>query len=43
MPDAKNIEQKMQRFNHVLFIMMSFSAKNLEKTILLGEEKKLKV
>ena len=32
----------MQSFDDVLFTMMSFSAKKLEKTILLGEEKNLK-
>ena len=32
----------MQSFDDVLFIMMSFSAKKSEKTILLGEEKNLK-
>ena len=32
----------MQSFDDVLFTVMSFSAKKLEKTILLGEEKNLK-
>ena len=32
----------MQSFDDALFTMTSFSAKKLEKTILLGEEKNLK-
>ena len=32
----------MQSFDDVLFTMMSFSAKKMEKTILLGDEKNLK-
>ena len=43
MPEAKKIEQKMQSFDNVLFTTTSFSAKKLEKTIVLGEEKNLKV
>ena len=31
----------MQSFDDVLFTMMSFSAKKMEKTILLGDEKNL--
>ena len=42
MPQAKQIEQKMQSFDDVLFTMTSFSGKKLENTILLGEEKNLK-
>ena len=42
MPEAKEIEQKIQSFDDVLFTMTSFSTKKLEKTILLGEEKNLK-
>ena len=41
MPEAKQIEQKIPCFDDVLFTMTSFSAKNLDKTILLGEEKNL--
>ena len=42
MPEAKYIEQKMQSFDDVFFAMTSFSAKKLEKTILLSEEKNIK-
>ena len=42
MPDAKQIEQKIQSFDDAPFTMTSFSAKKSEKTILLGEEKNLK-
>ena len=42
MPETKQIKQKMQKFDDVLFTMTSFSAKKLENIILLGEEKNLK-
>ena len=42
MPEAKWIEQKMQRFDDVLFTMTQFSAKKSEKPILLDERKNLK-
>ena len=42
MPETKYIEQKVQSFNDALFTMTSFSAKKMEKTILLVEEKNLK-
>ena len=43
MSEAKEIQQKIQSFDDVLFIMTSFSSKKSEKTILLGEKKNLKV
>ena len=42
MPKVKQIKQKMQSFDDVLFTITSFSAKKLKKTTLLGEEKNLK-
>ena len=39
MPEAKEIEQKMQSFGDVIFTMTSLCARKLEKTKLLGEEK----
>ena len=41
MPEANQIKQKMQSFDGILFTM-TFSAKKLQKTILLGEGKNLK-
>ena len=43
MPEAKQIEQKMESFDDVFFTMISFYAKKFEKTNFLGEEKNLKV
>ena len=37
------IEQKMQSFHHDLSTMTSLSAKKIEKTILLSQEKSLKL
>ena len=42
MPEAKQVEQKMQGSDDILFTMTSFSAKKSEKMILLDEEKNLK-
>ena len=42
MPKAKETEQKMQSFDYVLFTMMSFSAKKLEKNNIAGWGKKSK-
>ena len=42
MPEAKQIERKMQSFDDILFTMMSFFAKKSGKQILLGEEINLK-
>ena len=42
MPEAKQVEPKMQGFDDIVFTMTSFSAKRPEKIILLDEEKDLK-
>ena len=42
MPKAKETEQKMQSFDYVLFTMMSFSAKKLEKNNIAGWGKRSK-
>ena len=39
MPETKYIEQKVQSFDGALFTMTLFSAKKLENTVLLSEEK----
>ena len=41
MQETKYIEQKMLSFEDVFFTMMSLSAKKLEKTKFLAEEKNL--
>ena len=42
MPEAKQIEQKMQSLDDVLFTMTSFSAKKSEKNNIAGWGKNLK-